>query len=252
MNMVAEERMTWAGIKDKLSPPSTVLTDEDIRLACEHGFLIAKNYELDQINHSFYDLRVGEYAYSFMQKPADIEISSIQPLIIRPKEVVMVIVHEEVRFPEDVCGRIFATVGVMSAGLSYVTTTIDPGYEGTLRIALINHGNRPAKLLYKQTLCKLEFEKLGKRVRSRYPTGHERLTPVVTRKATLEEPRQPSIEQLEDPAILKQEAYAFGEPLDLFYEYMERLKQEMDRITKRLDRIEGMLLRPVSGDRKPE
>ncbi len=250
--MVAEEKMTWVDIKDRLSSPSTVLTDEDIKLACEYGFLIAKNYEPDQVNHSFYDLRVGKYGYSFMRKPADIEISSIKPLIIRPKEVVVVIMHEEVRFPEDVCGRIFATVGVMSAGVSYATTTVDPGYEGTLRIALINHGNRPAKLLYKQTLCKLEFERLGRPVRSRYPTRHERLTPVVTRKATLEEPRQLSAQQLEDLSILKQEAYAFGEPLDLFYEHVARLKEEMDKLTAQLDRIERMLLRLASGDGKPQ
>lgn len=93
-------------------------------------------------------------------------------MIVRPLEVVTIITYEEIDLPDFILGRIISKGQLFSIGLSPVITFADPGFSGNLGITFVNLSKRTVKFNYGDTICKIEFEKLGKAVGKPYRGPH--------------------------------------------------------------------------------
>jgi len=208
-------------IWERIGKPSGVLTDEDLTLLGNSGLLISAGYDSSQVKQSCYELRVGKVAY-FLSKPESERKKTVDeqnPLILRPLEVVTIITYEEVSLPDFVLGRMISKGHLFSIGLSPVITYADPGFSGNLGITFINLSKRNIKFGYKEPICKIEFEKLGKAVIHPYRGQHNfasEIWPIDANKFLPK--RQIKKKDLADNKLLKTEAEYFGEPFDLISE----------------------------------
>lgn len=57
---------------------------------------------------------------------------------IEPRDTVLVISREYLIIPANICGSVNSRVSTVSAGLGHISTTIDPGWNGALLIAVSN------------------------------------------------------------------------------------------------------------------
>lgn len=213
--------MNFSEVWKKVGESSGLLTDEDIILLGENDLLISNGFDRSQVKQTCYELRVGNVAY-FLSRPEierKIRVDEQHPLVMRPREVVTIITHEEVELPDFILGRIISKGQLFSIGLSPVITYADPGFSGNLGITFINLSNRTIKLNYKDTICKIEFAKLGKPVNSPYRGPHNfaaKIWPIDTSKFL--EKRKIGQQDLKNDGLLKEDAKYFGEPFDLISE----------------------------------
>lgn len=207
-----------------------VLTDADIIMLGEKDILISSGFEASQVKQTCYELRVGRYAY-FLSRPENerkVEINEQNPLIVRPQEVVTIITYEEVNMPDFILGRIISKGHLFSIGLSPVITYADPGFSGNMGITFINLSKKTIKFGYKDSICKIEFEKLGKNVSQPYHGQHNFASEIWPIDANKFLPRR-EIEKkdIADDRLMKADAEYFGEPFDLI---SEKLRHIEDRI----------------------
>lgn len=212
---------------------SGLLTDEDIEYLGSNGLLITKNYEKYQVHQTCYELRVGEVAYFLLREEINrkIEVDVNNPIIMRPGDVVTIITYEEVQLPDNLLGRIISKGHLFSIGLSPVITFVDPGFSGKLGITFINHSKRSVKFRYKESICKIEFEKLGKKVKNPYRGQHNfasEIWPLDYSKFTSK--RKLESKEIRNNTFLKDEAKFFGEPFDLIVEVIIDLKNNINKI----------------------
>lgn len=207
-----------------------VLTDADIIMLGEKNILISSGFEASQVKQTCYELRVGRYAY-FLSRPENerkVEINEQNPLIVRPQEVVTIITYEAVNMPDFILGRIISKGHLFSIGLSPVITYADPGFSGNMGITFINLSKKTIKFGYKDSICKIEFEKLGKSVSQPYHGQHNFASEIWPIDANKFLPRR-KIEKkdITDDRLMKADAEYFGEPFDLI---SEKLRHIEDRI----------------------
>lgn len=160
-----------------------------------------------------------------------IEVDVNNPIIMRPGDVVTIITYEEVQLPDDLLGRIISKGHLFSIGLSPVITFIDPGFSGKLGITFINHSKRSVKFRYKESICKIEFEKLGKKVKNPYRGQHNfasEIWPLDYSKFTSK--RKLESKEIRNNTFLRDEAKFFGEPFDLIVEVIIDLKNNINKI----------------------
>lgn len=213
--------MSSTGIWRRVGKSSGLLTDEDITRLGQNNLLISNGFNASQVKQTCYELRVGRIAY-FLSRP-EIErkktIDEQTPLIVRPQEVVTIITYEEVDLPDFILGRIVSKGQLFSIGLSPVITYADPGFSGNLGITFINLSKKTIKFEYKDTICKIEFEKLGKRVVQPYRGPHSfasELWPIDTSRFLPK--RQIEPKDLKNDKLLRKDAEYLGEPFDLISE----------------------------------
>lgn len=213
--------------------PSGVLVDEDLVLLGTNGLLISKEFEQSQVKQSCYELRVGKIAY-FLSRPESERkkvIDEENPLTIRPQEVVTIITFEEVNLPDFVLGRIISKGHLFSIGLSPVITYVDPGFAGNLGITFINLSKRIIKFKLKDSICKIEFEKLGKHVQHPYRGQHNLASDIWPIDVSKFAPKR-KIERKDvvDNELLKSDAEYFGEPFDLILERMKHVDRQIQQL----------------------
>ena len=218
---VSEISMSSTGIWGRVGKSSGLLTDEDIILLSKNNLLISNGFDASQVKQTCYELRVGRVAY-FLSRPESerkVTIDEQNPLIVRPQEVATIITYEEVDLPDFILGRIISKGQLFSIGLSPVITYADPGFCGNLGITFINLSKKTIKFSYMDTICKIEFEKLGKAVHEPYHGPHSfasEIWPIDTSKFVPK--RQIEPKDLKNDRLLAETAKYLGEPFDLFCE----------------------------------
>jgi deoxycytidine triphosphate deaminase len=114
-------------------------------------------FTVDCLKPGSYDLRIGNSYASALR--GQFQVNDIYPVIIEPGETVLITTLEEIKMPinKKVSALILSKVSMVSKGLSHISTTIDPDYEGKLLIAITNHSKKSINLKLGETFCSLVF-----------------------------------------------------------------------------------------------
>ena len=129
-----------------------------IKLMIKCGLLL-ENAELDYVQGSSYDLRLGmEYFHNGLIKTLDDQ----EPFItLNPGDYAIVSSLETANFPKDIAGKFDLSVGLFCRGIILSNgPQVDPGFKGKLFCLLFNSSNRKIQLKLKQHYATIEFLKL--------------------------------------------------------------------------------------------
>jgi deoxycytidine triphosphate deaminase len=116
-----------------------------------------------------YDLRVGEQHMSLKRKK-EFKLKPGGDLTLEPGETMLISTEEYVGLPKEqttLAALIESKVSLVSLGLSPVSTTIDPDWEGHLLVALTNYQSYPITLLRGQPFCTVIFLEVKTRATKR-------------------------------------------------------------------------------------
>lgn len=143
----------------------SLLTDTDLRTKiCTDKNWIAGNkihiypFSEDCLTPVGYDLRVGNlYSSSFRGGP--FQIKSEEQILISPGDTVLITTLERIGMPQDrsLSALIMSKVSKVSEGLSHISTTIDPDWNGPLLIAMNNHSRDNIRLQVGDPFCTVVF-----------------------------------------------------------------------------------------------
>ena len=154
--------LTDTDIRQRLSTSSTSGFDETAGVgqwANSDETILVYPFEEAQLTPVGYDLRVGAQHLSLKRKK-EFELGVGQEFSIEPGETLLVSTEEYIGLPkhnQTLVGIIESKVSLVSLGLSHVSTTVDPDWEGHLLVALTNHQSFPIKLIRRQPFCTLMF-----------------------------------------------------------------------------------------------
>ncbi len=167
---------------DQLVTESGYLTDEDIEVAINAGYLIVGGTSNpERVRHASYELRLGEahvaplapskgHQFEFTIR----RLSSEAPLRISPGEIALLYSIEVVSLPRNVLGFTVARGLLFAEGLSPENTYIDPGFTKTVYTTVVNRSNRIITLSFGMPIARLFFFKLAKPVKTPYSPGQTR------------------------------------------------------------------------------
>lgn len=82
-----------------------------------------------------------------------------QALSLRPGDGLVARSREYLKMPLDLCGIVSSKVGFVTVGLSPVSATLDPGFEGYLIVSLWNLGGLVVNLEYGDSIASLTLLK---------------------------------------------------------------------------------------------
>lgn len=139
-----------------------------------------------------YDLRVGIKGFSWKNK-CEIDIQKQGKIEIEAKDTVVIETLESVEISKEVSATIHAMVSkVIKYGLSHISTTIDPGWEGKLLISISNYRDSSVELYFEQPFCTVCFYKLESAAKKTgfNPPGRSDLWGELRDKAKEEQERQ--------------------------------------------------------------
>jgi dCTP deaminase len=148
------------------------LADADIISYCSKGKLIAKEFEKDNIKQACYELRAGNIYYDLSENCQKNEIQSGNYILLKPKQMIVLITLELLDIPTNILGRILTKGKLFSIGLLPVNTYADPGFYGQLGIVLYNLSNNYVKIYPGESIAKIEFTKLHSPVSNPYRGQH--------------------------------------------------------------------------------
>lgn len=145
-----------------------MFSDKDIEEAIEiykknnqqEGLLI-KPFDKKYLTPVGYDLRVGIEGFSWNKKHV-INIKKEGKIHIEPNDTVVIRSFESVNLSNKVSATVHSIVSkIITRGLSDISTTIDPGWEGKLLISVHNHRDTSTELKFKESLCTICFYTLN-------------------------------------------------------------------------------------------
>ena len=105
-----------------------------------------------------YDARVGT-PYSCSSKAGPIILCEGQKIVIKTGDTALITTLEKFGMPQNrmISALICSKVSKVSQGLSHISTTIDPDWDGRLLIALHNNSNHRIELAYGDPFCTIVF-----------------------------------------------------------------------------------------------
>lgn len=145
----------------------SLLTDTDIEklLAKEvkgasDSALVIQPYSDDSLTPVGYDLRVG-VTVATSNEVGRKKLVEGESFSIAPGATALISTLENLRMPLDrsISGLIESKVTKVSKGLSHISTTVDPDWEGNLLIAVHNHSSEKFTLHYGEPFCTVIFLK---------------------------------------------------------------------------------------------
>lgn len=139
---------------------SGTLPDSDIVNLCNQGILISENFEPQNIKQACYELRASNIYYDLNDNNKRYVLDDDKYILIKPKQLIVVITKEVLAVPNDILGRILTKGKLFSIGLLPVNTYADPGFFGQLGIVLFNLSNDYLKIYPEESIAKIEFSKL--------------------------------------------------------------------------------------------
>ncbi|MHA1747186.1 MAG: dCTP deaminase [Promethearchaeota archaeon] len=105
-----------------------------------------------------YDLRIGNL-YSSILKTGPFKLMEGDKIIIEPGDTVLITTLEKVGMAKNrmFSALILSKVSKVSNGLSHISTTIDPDWDGKLLIAVHNHSMNKVELNFGEPFCTVVF-----------------------------------------------------------------------------------------------
>jgi dCTP deaminase len=160
--------------KEDKSTKVGTLSDEDIKFLCSKGELVNANYNEKNINQACYELRASNIYYDLVDPThhKKIELKNDEYILLKPKQLVVIITLESLSLPNDILGRILTKGKLFSIGLLPVNTYADPGFYGNLGIVFYNLSNNYLKIHPGEAIAKIEFSKLMRPVKQTYRGQH--------------------------------------------------------------------------------
>jgi len=101
-----------------------------------------------------YDLRVGPL-FRDHRNPRWQTLGSNDKIYMLPGTAVIIQTEELVEFPKKCFGEIFPKVTLLDNGIANITSKVDPGFHGHLRITVFNHGKQTVPLSRGDQFCSL-------------------------------------------------------------------------------------------------
>tara|TARA_R110002073_G_scaffold177188_12_gene335182 strand:- start:12993 stop:13832 length:840 start_codon:yes stop_codon:yes gene_type:complete len=153
------------------------LSDVQLNNACKEGWLITSDFDENSVKQACYELRAGNIYYELDRVTADQtperqQLKEGEFILLKPKQVIVIITMESLQLPNNVIGRVLTKGKLLSIGVSAVNTYADPGFKGRLGIVLANHSNNYIRIDQQQPISKIEFSKLRCSVQSQYSGQH--------------------------------------------------------------------------------
>lgn len=148
------------------------LNDTDIKMLCNSGKLIVENYKERNVKQACYELRASNIYYDVTVSDRKIEVADNEFILIKPKQLVVIMTFETLDLSNDILGRILTKGKLFSVGLLPVNTYADPGFSGKLGIVFSNLSNNYLKIKPKDEIAKIEFCKLEHPVERPYSGQH--------------------------------------------------------------------------------
>lgn len=139
-----------------------ILTDQEIRAAIKAGDIVIDPFDDGQIQPASIDLRVGdEGATSKHKKKVNIRDDGL--IVLEPADFGVVTLFEYIKFGPSYVGRMGLRSKYARKGLIATTgPQIDPGFEGTITVGLVNLAPRAISLSHGDDLLTLEIHRLQK------------------------------------------------------------------------------------------
>jgi dCTP deaminase len=136
----------------------TVLQHQRIKGLIELYHII-ENYDLDNIGPASYELRIGSALSPNEKRRYDIAIG--EEFVIRPNSHVLLGTLEKVKMPNNMIGTMFLKSRFGRGGfIPWGQGMVDPGYEGSLTMSLVNLTQYPQILKGGDKVCHLIFQNL--------------------------------------------------------------------------------------------
>ncbi len=148
------------------------LTDKNIKSLVLEGKLIIRDFEIDNVKQACYELRASNIYYDLADGNKKYELGQDEFILIKPKQLIVIITQETVELPDNIVGRIMTKGKLFSIGLLPINTYADPGFSGQLGIVFNNLSNNYIKIKPKEAIAKIEFSKLHENVDRRYNGQH--------------------------------------------------------------------------------
>ena len=138
-----------------------ILTDDEIRAAVAAGDIGIDPFDDAQIQPASIDLRVGdEGATSKDKKKVNIRQDGL--IVLEPADFGVVTLLEYIKFGPGFVGRMGLRSKYARKGLIATTgPQIDPGFEGTITVGLVNLAPKPISLSHGDDLLTLEIHRLA-------------------------------------------------------------------------------------------
>jgi len=145
---------------NNLAGRSTVLSDVQIMELISQNKLKIEPFDDSCLKSASYDLRVGEYAYSW-SKRRRVDIRKKEKIRIEPGDLVLVRTLEKVELPNGISGTVHSMVALSTLALAPVSTTVDPTWRGYMLIPIQNVGRTPIYLYYSEPFCTIILYETG-------------------------------------------------------------------------------------------
>ncbi|MFP3919508.1 hypothetical protein U5N28_17040 [Lysinibacillus telephonicus] len=199
------------------------LSDKDIKEFCQNGKLITEEFNERNVKQACYELRASNIYYDITVSDRKIEVADDSYILIKPKQLVVIMTLEGLEMPPNILGRILTKGKLFSIGLLPVNTYADPGFSGNLGIVFSNLSNNYLKIKPRESIAKIEFSKLEKNVERSYSGQHGFQTGVwpVPREMILTEEEvrnDPRIKNIPEEIVLSHGSNV-GKVIDRIYKY---------------------------------
>lgn len=134
-----------------------MFSDVDIKNAISNQQISISPSQVTSVTGVGYDLRVGEEGFSWKSKRV-INISVEGKITIEPNDTVVIRTLESINLSQNIGATIHSMVSqVVPNGLSHISTTIDPGWQGTLLVSIHNHRSSSVELRFEDSFCTVCF-----------------------------------------------------------------------------------------------
>ena len=145
-----------------------LLTDRQIREACDNGDIVIEPFDENQIQAATYDLRIGENGATTSTKKI-INLRETGSLLLEPGDFGVIAVLEVITLGPQYAARFGLRSKYARKGLIATTgPQIDPGFHGRLMVGVTNLTPRTVALPYKDDFVSVEFHQLEEPVLKPY------------------------------------------------------------------------------------
>jgi len=121
-----------------------MLSNEDIKKELGRNILIHP-FISENLKGASLNLTASKLGWSIATGKSIYDSSNDQ-LVIPPDSTVCIETEESIYVADHIGGTYHSRVSLVSAGLSHIGTTLDPGWVGSSLIAIHNHRNKPYEL----------------------------------------------------------------------------------------------------------
>lgn len=150
------------------------LNDKSIIEMCQDKRLISEGFQEKNVKQACYEIR-SSYEYYDLSDDAkyyNLKESDFGYILLKLRQMVVILSLEKFNIPKDVIGRIMTKGKLFSIGIIPVNTYADPGFKGRLGIVLQNLSTKYIKIKPKEEIAKIEFSKLQEEVEEPYAGQH--------------------------------------------------------------------------------